>query len=1644
MAPSFKKLLLALVSLALVACDNPSSDTSRGIQGPSQQGAITHAESPAPEPVENLAERYAGQEFRVVDASEIELDGAKVFAVTFSLPLARNQKIDDFVYLDDSVSGRVDGAWELSENTTMLYFRHVEPRRSFTLTVDPGLLAITGRTLDEPYTVELKSSDLVPSVGFASRGSLLPTRLADGLPVITLNVDEVEVEFFRVREDRIAPFAAQRYNTNRMYSGTSVAKDADLVYSGRFRLDARPNTRETVLLPILDLKPLRQPGVYFAVMRARGDYQYTLPATMFTLSDIGLSAHRYRQSLEVFAQSLEQGQALTEIRLELFDCDNKKLAETVTDAQGRAELPLTDKASLIVARKGEDITLLPLNTSALNLSEFDITGAQPAPLQFFVFGPRNLYRPGETVLINGLLRDADGRAVDSRPIAVSIVQSDGRTKRSFAWQPEETGFYQYRLPLSANDPTGPWRISFDLGDPQRKTVYTFQVEEFLPERMALELEGSRLPLAIDVQPEFTFTGRYLYGAPASGNRLIGELHIRPLREAVAALPGYEFGSVSETFPSMQPLPDVTLDEKGTARIRPENQWKDLHSPLMLGYVATLQESGGRPVTRRLEQPVWPAERMPGIRPLFDGGYADRDGEAEFDIVMTDVHAHKLAADGLAVRLIRERRDFYWSYVDGQWESRYSEKIYTVAERTLDIAQDRTARVSFPVEWGAYRIEVEDPRTQVVSSLRFWAGRAWQDTTGPARPDQVRLTLDKAAYTTGDVATVTVVPPVAGSGYLMVESSEGPLWWQPIEVPAEGRRFDIPIPQEWARHDLYISALVIRPGDRRAYSTPKRAVGIQHLPFDRHDRKLALTLAAPEKMRPNRPLKVTVRANAVAENLPANTRVLVSAVDEGILNITGYVTPDPFENFFGRKRYAVDQFDVYGHVIEAGKNRPGKLVFGGDAPANLFATMGGAQPDTPVQLVALQSEVVTLDERGEAEITLDVPDFNGALRIMAQAWSDDRFGSGETVTVVAAPLVAELSAPRFLAAGDESRVALDLTNLSGRDQRVKLRLSAEDPLRPTDVPAEQSLAIAQGKRHILTLPVSASGTYGSGRISLSVAGLDLPDGDYSVEKRWQIGVRPAYPARVRYFREALPAGESWTLPAHALDDFEPHGLELLVGLGSRPPLYLAEQIRELNAYPYGCVEQIVSGLYPSLYVTQAALKTLGMEGESDEKRQEKIHAGIGRIIAMQRGNGSFSMWNPAGEEEYWLTVYVTDFLLRAREQGYDVPDRVLENATNRLLRYLQNDQAISPGYSRDARHLRFSVRAYAGYVLARSQRAPLGALRALHEQRNTSMTALPLVQLGIAFKLMGDDRRADQALAEGLNSTHEDTRSGSQWYGDYGSPLRDEAVIYALLEEYDLYPGQRPARLLKLSDRIAATRWFSTQERNAIFMAGRTLLSGSEQEWRGVVSAGARSWPLDPDRRQVLIDGGAADMPLNISNPGQQALYLTAGVSGYPKRLEPVSSHLSVTREYLRPDGEPLELDSVTSGDLILVHLEVAADAPTPDALVVDLLPAGLELENQNLGDSAASLADAGPVTREWLQAMKNNAYNIRHQEFRDDRYIAAVRLDGGRDNRTHLLYLARAVTPGRYRVPPPTIHAMYRPEWQAVGKAPGRLTVLPR
>ena len=1638
----FRGLGIAAILLA-IACALPACkrDGKHG-QLPAVSGEAIKAE--------NAADTKG---FALLSAYPDEHDGELSIALEFSQPLVGAQDFDSLLVVTGPNGALVKRSWVLDDDSRILRFPFVAPDKDYQVLLRAGLQAADGSRLGRDLQQTVNTGPLEPVVGFASQGSVLPARESRGLPVVSVNVAEVDVEFLRVPEHSLPQFFARYQSGGRRGSWEldrdedydedehpSLARIAESVYANRFVLGGKPNERRLTYLPVQDIKELQEPGLYFAVMKRAGRFSGEFETAFFTVSDIGLHVRAYKDKLFVHTASLRDGSAIGGVQLRVLGAEGEPMLKGETDGNGNAMLAYTlDSAHVLTARQGSDVSLLPFNQPALDLSEFSVAGREQAWFDVFAWSGRDLYRPGETVRVSALLRDNDGKMVEStgskpQPLFLRLKQPDGKTWLETRIAPDAQGYFRFEKTIPVDAPTGRWQVEFRTDPASKEAVQgmALRIEEFLPERMKLDLDSTAKvlrpgkPLVLDV------TGAYLYGAPASGNRFTAKLVVAVEQHPLEQLPGYFFGDPTLTLPKeAKDVADTTLDAKGLLKqeiaLPPEVKPVSTIAAIVSG---SLYETGGRTINRSLKRVLWPAEALVGVRPLFD----DKDGAganatARFELQRVDANAKPRPAKGLKATLVREHRDYHWNHdeEDG-WDYDFVSRFENVQTLTLDAGTSAT-RFEFPVEWGAYRVDVLDPATGLTTRYPFNAGWGWDDQNRglDARPDKVKLALDKTAYRAGDTLKVTVTPPHPGRGLLMVESDHM-LYVREIDAKA-GEVFEVPVTKEWERHDVYVTALVFRGGSAPSTITPARAVGVAFVPMDRADRRVAVGLVSPRQMRPERTMPVTVSVPQLAGQ---EAYVTVSAVDVGILNITRFPVPDANAHFFAQRRLGVDAYDVYGRVIESFEGDIARMRFGGDMP--LSPLPQARRPTARVQTVDLFAGPVKLDARGTARMNLPVPDFNGTLRVSALVFSGGRYGNADRETLVRAPIVAEASMPRMLAPGDRSTVTLDVTNFTGTPGTFKVRLDGEGPLSMPD--AVRSVTLAAGDKTTLSFPVTAGEGYTTAKVRVRVDG-----NGFKVDRRYDLPVRAAWPGVLRARTQVLDTMAPVALDAALGNGLMPGSVVARMTVSAVPPIPFASALKGALDYPYGCSEQTASKGYAALELDPTTVRMLGIEGVNADKRRAWVEGAFGRLASMQAGNGHFSMWGGDGDTQPLLTPYIAEFLLDARDGGFAVPDGVLQKALQRL-----NEDLLAGGaefYGEDHReHLKFAYQAHAGYVLARVNRAPLGTLRTLHDnQRKDSLTGLPLVHLGLALSMQGDKTRGSKSIAEGF------ARNGKRpgYLGDYGSELRDDALMVALTHERGYSKPDYDKRVVLIGRELDARRnagwlWLSTQEQIALARLGKALMADQAQQLSGrwLVGGVATDAPL----ARIIgrnFDHAQLASGIRFEPQGKAPLYASLEVAGIPRDAPvPDKQSIGIQRKWYGLDGKPWKPGPLREGDALIVGVSITADKDMPDALLVDLLPAGLEIENFNLGDAeqwAAVVVDGIELSD------RESAADVEHEEFRDDRYVAALSLHAG--DTARVFYLVRAVTPGTYNVPPSLVEDMYRPELRGVGKStPATITVV--
>ena len=1555
----------------------------------------------------------------------IDVDSAAPrICLELSQSLARTRaNLTDFVRVEEG-----DGlSVEVEER--QICIDGVKHGSTYRVQVREGLPAADGEVLERTVDLELRVGDRPPSSRFLGRAYVLPKGGEATIPVISVNADRLSLVLYRIGERSIAqvlgdgPFLKQleAYQAQRIRDN-----QGEELWHGSLEVQAQLNREVTTAVPVGSLAPDLKPGVYALTAEpARTLTPSTeqgcdegcggAPTTQwFMVSDLGLTALHGNDGLHALVRSLESAEPLAGTRVRLVARNNEVLGEADTDAAGYARFEPGllrgtggNTPALVTAEAPDgDFGFLDLTRSPFDLSDRGVEGRPaPKPLDVYLVPDRGIYRPGETAHLTALVRDSRAVARAGIPLTLVVKRPDGVERERIVSQDLGLGGHQRDLTLSDGAMRGTWRVQA-YADPKGEPLAqaAFLVEDFEPERLAFELKTGSKGIDPRDPPSIPIAARFLYGAPAAGLTVEGETVVEPAA-GLADYPGYRFGLADDNpEPATRSIGESKTDEQGRAQVLADLPELVPTSRLLEASVQVrIAEPGGRPVERTLTLPVLDGQPRIGIRPLLEGE-AEEGGSAGFEVIALGADGARRPAAGLAWTLERVQTDFQWYRgEDGSFDYEPIERARRVASGTLSLEADAPGRIEAPVEWGGYRLRIEGDGL-LPASLGFEAG--WYVAPRAAdTPDQLKLSLDKPGYRVGERARVHIEPRAGGPAAatpgiaLLMVIDDRLIAMEAVEVPPGGTTVELPVTEAWGP-GAYVTAAFYRPMDLSAKRMPGRAIGLAWAGVDPGERRLAVTLATPQTPRPRGPLDVTLRVPDLAPGEEAYATL--AAVDLGILNVTDYKAPEPDSWYFGQRRLGMEIRDLYGQLIDRMQGALGMVRSGGDGGLGRFK----APPPTEEPMTWF-SGVVRLDAEGRAALQVPVPDFNGTVRLMAMAWTAQGVGHGVSDALVRDPVVISAGLPRFLAPGDRSRLLLSLTQVEGHGGEARIAVSSAKGLVDLGGPnGEVRLGLVPNERRDRLVPLEARAV-GDDTLTVRVT---TPVGQV-LTKELTLGVRDnAPPLMTSTAYDLAPGAVALVLSPDLLEGLVPGTGSLLVSVSRAGRLDLAGILRSLDRYPHGCTEQLVSRALPLLYLDQVALAA-GLSG--DPAVPPRIRDALVRVLANQSSDGRFGAWGPGGDD-LWLDAYATDFLTRAREQGHPVP----QSAVDAALSGLRNSSAYTAPGPADA---------YALYVLARNGRASIGDLRYAADERLDSLeTPLAKAQIGAALALYGDRARAESVLsvaASGLSSTEP-----GGWRPDYGSSLRDAAAVLALAAE----AGVKSVDLRVLAGRaqaLAEDRTYrSTQENAWLLLAAQALTKGGED-----LRLSVDGTPHQGAYYARLEGGQLAAAPVTIRNLSQGPLDAMVTVVGVP--LVPPAAGGSgyvFERAYYDLEGRRVALDGVPQGERLLAVVTVRSDGKRQARLIVDdPLPAGFEIDNPSLLKSADVAQIPG------LSLLDAPA----HQEFRADRFVAAVERTAQDPETFQLGYLMRAVSPGSFAQPPASVEDMYEPTRRAWTDA-GRASVL--
>lgn len=1379
---------------------------------------------------------------------------------------------------------------------------------------------------------------------------------------------------------------------------------------------------------------------------------------LVVVTDLGILVKRNLDgSSDVFVQGIHSGRPVEGVQVQIVGRNGLPVLERTSDAEGHVRFPtLKDfvrerQPVMVLARKDGDTSFLPLDARVreLDLSRYDVGGAgnhaDRNALSAYLFSDRGVYRPGEEIRIGAIVRTQDWSALPKGlPLLLEVTDPRGQRVRKETLPLSATGFEEIRHATQAASPTGTWTFSLSIVKNRYRNdlvgSVSVLVREFEPDRMKMAVtlsaqraQGWVAPDALKARIEL----QNLFGAPAENRRVSGSLRLSPQLPDFAPYPGYTFSDpqlAKEGF--SEELSDTRTDDKGAAAfdLRLERFAK---ASYRLQLVAQgFEAGGGRGVAAQVTQLVSNMPFLVGVKPDGDLSYVSRNAQRSARLIAIDPALAQVQATGLKLRrvevryvsaLVKQDNGTY-KYESRRREISLSESAFTISAEGQALALDASTPGSF-----AYL--VFDAAGQQLARLDYSVAGEANLSARLEKNAELQLQLSKKDYAPGEEIEIQVNAPYTGAGLITIERDKLYAWkWFSADTTASTQR--ITLPAEGIEGNAYVSVSFVRdPGSPEIYTSPL-SHGVAPFSIALDARRSALTVSAPARVKPGETARFTYRADRPS-------KLVLFAIDEGILQVARYATPDPLAQLFEKRSLDVGTLQILDLILPEFRAALMQAAPGGDADGLLAKHLNPfkRKGDAPV---AYWSGLVDADTT-ERSLEYRVPDhFNGRLRVMAVAVSDSAIGVYEGATLVRGDFILSPNAPVFVAPGDTFDVSLGVSNQaegSGADAKLALTLAARGGLEVVGA-ATQTLAVAEGREGSLRYTLKATDALGDARLVFSAALGDTLSATRSIG----VSVRPATPYRTQLLATVVKPGATLDLPVprqlHA-----PYR-EQEAGMSSLPIGLAGGFIAYLGHYPYSCTEQLVSQAVPALVLAQQPAF-----GRVQAARGADVPGLIAELRARQNPDGAYRYWPGSFETHEFVSVYVQHVLLEASERAQPVP-RDLLDAGNSYLHALAARDGDTLEQERNS--------AYALYLLTR-QGQTLGAqasrLRARLESRYAKQWRgdIATAYLAAAMKLMKQDREAEALFAK---IELVGARETDRWHD---AMTGDAELLYLAARHFPARLENLPEGLVDtLAARISSHRYHSLSAATTLLAleayariataqtAGR--LRVSELRAQGAAQALALPEGLFPQ-----ADFSAQAAQLRFENPSAVRAYgylSQAGFDRVPPR-EVLREGFEILREYRDADGQPVT--SVRQGQEITARLRFRAidGASSWNVALVDLLPGGFELvvppstAQTRIGQAAVD-EDAAASSGDEADSPEDSAWNcpvcqpgtqatLSYADFRDDRSVFYVAVT---PEMSEIVYRLKATNSGEFTVPPAYGEGLYERGFNARSAA-GMITVTP-
>lgn len=1501
---------------------------------------------------------------------------------------------------------------EPTDDGFMITSDNFDVENSYEVTIAKGLRGRIGGVLREEHYNQVAFGRLEPSLGFTnSKAVYLSAQGARNIEMKITNVPKVKVIISKIYESNLV--MAQRYGYSPRessgesedeyyYDSYSDATLGDVLYEQEIDTRSLPKRGASRIFNFNITDKLNDfKGIYHIRVRSSDDY-WVSDSRFISMSDIGLIAKQGRDKIFVFTNSIKSARPLNNVNVVVYGSNNQVLGLGSSNADGVAEIEYARKEfagfipAMIVAKTAEDFTYLPFNSTRVNTSRFEVEGKRinSTGLDAFIYGERDIYRPGERVNFSVIIRDLQWKSPGEIPVKLKFLLPNGKELKTFRKNLNAQGSLEGNVDISTSAITGSYSLEVYTSNDVLLGSSNFNIEEFVPDRIKVSTKLDKQFLKPADETKLSINAVNFFGPPASNRNYEAEMQLKQKYFAVKKYPKYSFGLTNQRSFTDKALKEGKTDDQGNAveTFDIPAQYANM-GLLEATFYATVFDETGRPVSRNNSVDVYTQNVFFGIS---DDGYwyYPLNQAVRFPVIAVNKDQQVLSGAQADVQVIKHeyrtvlsREGDYFRY-----ESQQEDKI--VANQKLTVNGENSFYPFVPRSPGEYEVRISIPGASSYVSKTFYSYGWWGgDATSfeVNTEGNIDIEPDKSAYATGENVKLLFKTPFSGRMLVTVENDKV-VSHQYIDVEKRSATLDLKLTADHLPN-AYITATLIKPHETSDIPLTV-AHGFQNIKVEEKSRKIPVEIVAKKSVRSRTKQSVKVKAEP-------NSYVTLAAVDNGVLQVSNFKTPDPYGHFYAKRALQVDAYDMYPLLFPEVKARLSST--GGDGSD--MEKRVNPMPAKRIKIVSYWSGITQANGSGEAEFEFDIPQFSGEVRLMAVAYKGENFGAGESAITVADPIVLSTALPRFLSPGDTVTVPVTVTNTTSRSTSATAKLNVTAPLQVVGSNS-QSVTLAANSENRAEFKLVAAPAVSVAKVNVEVQGL----GEKFTEET-EISIRPASTL------QKLTGSGSTTGGTTRINidnrDFMPGSVDYQLVVSRSPAVELGEQLSFLVTYPYGCTEQTISSAFPQLYFSDLA----DLVGVKSGKQTAifNVQEAIRKIKMRQLYTGAVTLWDGEGTEHWWASVYAAHFLLEAKKAGFDVDDKLIQPIFTYMINRLRNRETITYYYNRDQKKkIAPKEVVYSLYVLALAGKPQVSTMN--YYKANTQLLSLDCrYLLSAAYAIAGDKRKYQELLPTSFSGEVSVPETGGSFYSD----IRDEAIALNALLDVDPANAQIPIMAKHVADKLKQRRWFSTQEASFGFLGLGKMARGAKSNVTGEVRVGGKSIakvngkPLKLSAKQL----GGTNVELVTNGDGRLYYYWESEGISTSGAYKEEDSYIRVRRMFYDRNGGVIGGRTFSQNDLIIVQitLDKSYSGSVENIAITDLLPAGFEIEN--------------PRTKEipgmdWIK----DASTPVSLDVRDDRINLFVDLH--RPSQTYY-YAVRAVSPGVYRMGPVSADAMYNGEYHS-------------